>query len=329
KSYQELERRHNDVEDKREVRNPSVIIGCSSPINSKAYPYMSKKQWIAAFTKYDSNYKEDFHSSKGGIHELTSGFGNTIRENPSDMMMDILKTITNDPSIDINYVFPALEIFAETRKDLQQDLIELLKTAIARKQHKSLYYPIRIAAILSGSDSESPYLLALITINALNYEKKDIWLDKKENDLTTNINGLVTQAMSTNYGAAISALARIKDSAYENQIFETVESILTSGPPEARALLYYEIAKLTRVNIERTNNVFVSYLAKEEDVYVIASSLWSLKYLRKNGFNSIAPAYEKLIDSNLIGKNDANSLLLYYIGLIYIILKEQKSYCIN
>ncbi|AIM37563.1 hypothetical protein KO02_13350 [Sphingobacterium sp. ML3W] len=339
-SYHELERRHGDIEDKREVRNPSVMIGCSSPINSKAYPYMSKEQWIAAFRKYDSNYKEDFHSSKGGIHELTSGFKDTTRENPSEMMMDILKTITNDPSVDINYVFPALEVFAEARIDLQQDLIELLKIAISRKQHKSIYYPIRIASILMGSDSESPYLVALITINALNYDRKEIWLDKKENDVTTNINGLVTQAMNTNYGSAISALARIRDNAYENLIFETIESILTSGPPEARALLYYEIAKLTRINIQRTNDVFVSYLAKEEDVYVIASSLWSLQYLRKNGFNSIAPAYEKLIDSNLIGKNDADSLFKILYGsylyniegskeLLYKLIKNNQNAAIR
>ncbi|MCI0922526.1 AAA family ATPase [Sphingobacterium rhinopitheci] len=306
KSFQELERRHKNIEDKPNVRQISVTIGCTSPVNPKAYPYMSKEQWIAAFRKYNSSYIEDFGSNKGGIHELSSGFSNTIRENPSDMKMDILKAITNDPTININYVFTALQTLAEIRKDLRQDLIEILKTTIARKEHTNIYYPIKIAGILSGGDTENPYLITLLTVNALNYEKKGSW--QEDRDKTTDIHGLVTHAMNTYHGSAISALVRIKDNTYENLIFETVESILVSGPPDARALVYYYIAHLTRMNIDRTNKLFVNQIAKEDDIYVIASSLWSLQYLRKNGFKTISPAYEKLIVSNLIGKNDAESL---------------------
>lgn len=311
--FQELKRKHGDRKDKRKVRRPTAIIGIHSPINPTAYKHMSKEQWFAAFKKYDSTYKEGFGSSKGGMHELVSGFRYAIEENPSNEKLFILTEMVKDKNIDINYIFTALQALTEKRKDLYNELIELLKITVSRKQHTSHYYPIRIAGILIGAPTVNPYVLALLTGNSVNFDEKKDWMEQKERDITTGSHGLITKAMNTNYGAAISALISIKDKNCENVIFETIETILESGPPDARALIFHELAYLTNLNVDRTNEIFVKYLTKEEDIYVIASSLWSLQYLRKKGFNSIGKAYGKLIQSNLLGKHDADSLfnLLY------------------
>src|SRR5690606_14394283 len=95
---------------------------------------------------------------------------------------------------------------------------------------------------------------------------------------------------------------------------ETVESILSSGPADARAILYFRLAYLTHLDVEKTNEIFARYIVREEDIHVIASSLWSLQYLRKHGFTTISTAYERLIDSNLIGRDDARSLFIILYG---------------
>lgn len=314
KTLQELQRLYGNKKDKAKERNSLAMIGTHSPIPPSAYQRMSKKQWIAAFQKYDSNYKEDFFSSKGGLHELASGFKSSILENPSNEKLEILVDISNDRNIDTTYVFIALQGFAEKRKDLRDTLVEILKIAISREDHKDMYYPVQIASELIGSSIEHPYLFALLAGCSLNYNENDHWITSEKDDKTTRINGLVTSGLNTIYGAAIEAITQIKDPNYKNSIFDVIEKVLSSGPAKARALLYFRLAYLTHLDITKTNELFVKHIAKEEDVYVIASSLWSLQYLGKSGFTPISIPYEKLIESSLLGRDDARSLFIILYG---------------
>lgn len=340
KAMNELKRRHGDRTDKAKVRRPSVLIGCHSPIDSRAYQYMSKEQWISAFRKYDANREREFRSSRGGMHELASGFRDSILENPSNEKLEILKAIINDISIDITYVFHGIQAFAEKRKDIREVLTDLLKTAIARKEHKDLYYPVQIASKLIGHEIENPYLFAFLLIVSTDFNEKDYWIAEESNEKTSPTNGLVFSGLNKNYGVAIEAITHVKDPNYQDSVFDTIENILSSGPEDARAIIYSRLAYLMHLDIKKTNEIFAQYIAKEENIYVIASSLWSLQYLRKNGFGIIGSAYEKLIESNILGRDDAHSLFIILYGsylydiegakeLLYQFIKRHKQFTIR
>src|SRR5690606_34083670 len=145
--------------------------------------------------------------------------------------------------------------FAEKRKDLREELTELLKITISRKEHKNLYYPVQIASELVGNETENPYLFALLIGASMDYQETENWMIQKDEDRTTSINGLVTSGLNTIYGAAIEALTHIKDTYCQNSLFETVESILSSGPADARAILYFRLAYLTHLDVEKTNEI--------------------------------------------------------------------------
>src|SRR5690606_13078618 len=68
---------------------------------------------------------------------------------------------------------------------------------------------------------------------------------------------------------------------------------------------------LLHLDQKRAYELFTKHINLENDIYVIASSLWSLQYMRNNGLDILSQPYEKLINSNLIGKDD--SYLLFSI----------------
>src|SRR5690606_5858315 len=106
-------------------------------------------------------------------------------------------------------------------------------------------------------------------------------------------------------------LSIIQDSRYFDVVFSSVEAVLKKGPPESRSAVFFRFAYLLRLDTKRAYDLFVAYLSLEDDYYVIAASLWSLQYMRNHGLKALSLSYEKLIDSQLLGKEDSH--LLFFI----------------
>ncbi|TDS13115.1 ATP-binding protein [Sphingobacterium paludis] len=312
RSLQELERRFPDRKEKR--RSRSAMAGViHSPISAKAHQYMSNEQWLKAFRKYNDNPKrwgEDY--LKGGLDELVSSFYKVVQEDPSDYKLKLIEKVLEDGSINIKYAIYGLSAWTEKRSDSKEKTISLFKAILKRELGTETRLCVDIASHLIGDKDNDDELIRFLTDQALDFKnyKRTTFLDDRD-EKTTTINGLITAGINTTFGSAIRVLLHIKDDNYKDVIFNTVKNVLVLAPPEARAVVYWRFAYLLHLDQKRAYELFTEYINLENDIYIIASSLWSLQYMRNNGLDILSQPYEKLINSNLMGKDD--SYLLFSI----------------
>ncbi len=314
RALQELTRRFGNRKETR--RSRSVMAGVvRSPISADAHKYMTNKQWLKAFKKYNDNpwrRGEDF--LKGGLDELASTFHKVVQENPSDEKLELIESILADSSINIKYAIYGLWGWTEKRNDFKERTLPLFKTILREGYGSDITICIDIASHLIGDGNNDEELVKFLVDRALDFKnyKKKVFPDH-QNEKTTTINGLVTAGINTVFGSAGRALVHIQDNDYEDLIFDTIEEILILGPPEARAVLYWRFAYLTHLDKRKADELFVRNINLEDDIHVIAASLWSLQYMRNNGLDVLSKPYEKLINSNLMGKDDS----YYLFSILY------------
>lgn len=316
RNLQELKRRFGDRKEKR--RSRSAMAGVvHSPIKASAYQYMTNTQWLKAFKKYnDNNSRSGKDFLKGGLDELASTFRKTVQDNPSNQKLELIESILDDPSINIRYAIYGLSGWTEKRSDLKEKTIPLFKTILNDGDGSDLTIYIDIASNLICDSNNDEDIVKFLINKALNFEnhKRTIFLNHEE-EKTTSINGLVMAGINTVCGSAVRTLLFFKDPIYKDSIFNTLENILTSAPDEVRAIVYWQFAYLTHLDKERAYDVFTRNINLENNVYIIASSIWSLQYLRNiTGFELISKPYEKLIESRLLGQDDSYSLFLILYG---------------
>lgn len=332
RSLQELERKFSGRKDVS--RSRSVMAGVVySPIKASAYQHMTNSQWLKAFKKYNDNKSrsgKDF--LKGGLNELASTFRKIVLDNPSNQKLELIESILDDSSINRKYAIYGLWGWTEKREDLKEKTIQLFKTILRDCNGSDISTCVDIASNLVNDSDNEEYIVNFLIDQALDFEnhKRTIFSNHEE-EKTTSINGLVTAGINTACGSAIRTLLTFRDKAYEDLVFNTLEKILDLASDELRAVVYWQFAYLTHLDKDRAYHIFAKSLSSENNIYVIASSIWSLQYMRNiNGFEVLSDAYEKLIESRLLGKDDSyNLFLILYgsylhdqVGAEYLLLKH-------
>ncbi|MEJ5960757.1 ATP-binding protein [Pedobacter immunditicola] len=315
RQFQELARKFGSYHDKSSLG--LVMAGIvHSPLSNEAYSKMSVEQWLNSFRKYNDD-RDRFNPDllKGGIEEHSNAFQDVARKRPADLIFSIIERAMAEKDIKIIYPIKGLWGLAETKVD-QSRMISLFKRLLAvpegKKEVRNLLY---IAKLLVRNDQDDPELVDFLIEQSENYE--DLKEVREASSGETQIGGLVTRGINTIHGSAAQALLFIQDPAMEERVFAALEELLQSGPRETRAALYFRFAYLNHLNRHRAYELFRSSLVKESDVYVIASSLWSLQFMGNYDFSGLKPVYDKLVLADNLGSDDTHWLfsILYFFYL--------------
>lgn len=312
KLSQELQRKFPKF---KETYNSSKVLAgmVRRPINDTAYEKMTKTQWIGSFKKYGGQY-DPFQEDhlKGGLHEHSWAFRDHIKKQANADNVAIIEQSIGDNTINISY--PLLGIIGLTEISYDPVIVyHLFKkiTPYLSDVMKNDYY-LKILIYLIESHIDNDELINRLVDYALEWNgyKKIEFLDNKK----TSIDGLITKGLNTSYGTAASALLFINQKKYEEIVFTTINKILQNGPEEVKALILYRFAYLNKMNRERSFELFTKYLYYENNIYITASSIWSLQYMGNHDFNKLVPIFEKLIKNPLLGENDSKWLfsILYF-----------------
>lgn len=315
KLIQEGERRYPPVK-KYAPRGRATMAGfVRPPLPAIAYDKMSEEQWISSFRKYaggPDRFTEDY--LKGGLTEHSWSFKRNVVAIPEDVRSNIITTVIDDPTISISYAVLGLYGLVEAQTETTI-ILPLFKKLLSTRNYKTeLHLCISIAGYLIRRETYDQQIVSFLKENALdiNLCESNRNGDKKAE---TSINGLVGFGINTSHGAAADKLMHVAEKQYEQIIFETVEKILSIGPPESRAVILRKLAYLNRLDQERAFELFVSTLAKEDNPYVLASSMEAIQYMSNIDFLRLAPIYEKLIRITNLGNDDMQflaQLLLFY-----------------
>ncbi|WP_222166169.1 NACHT domain-containing protein [Edaphocola aurantiacus] len=312
KIVQEGDRRFPDFKEVK--RNYSGLAGVvRRPLPEVGYQKMSKDQWIASFRKYSGEhdrFAKDF--LKGGLHEHSWAFKDWAVKDPSQVKIEIIEMVMDNPDIHISYAILGLLGMVEAKVNPDKILPLFKRLLNTNKYQVELRLCITIAGYLVGEEKDEPQIVDFLIENALKLEDRPRITEKYE--AQTSINGLVTYAMNTTHGYAAEKLVYITDRQYEEIIFSTLDLILQNGPPESKAILLCRFAHLIHLNKDRAFNLFIATLDRETDVHVLASSIWSLRYMLNHDFARLSETYRKLISAPNLGKDDIRTLvdILYF-----------------
>lgn len=312
RQFQELARKFGHYEDKSSL-GPVLAGIVGSPLSAEAYSKMSAEQWLSSFRKYNGE-RDPFGNDylKGGIEEHSNAFQAAVKNKSADLMFSIIERAIADKNIKIIYPIKGLWGLAEAKAD-QSRLIPLCKQLLGHPEgRKEARYLLFIVRHLIGNDQDDPVLIDFLIEQSENYE--DLKEERRAISGETTIQGLVSRGINTIHGSAAQALLFIQDPAMENQVFAALEKALQTGPHETRAALYFKFAYLNHLNRDRAYALFRSALVKESDIYVIASSIWSLQYMGNYDFSGLKAVYEKLVQADNLGSDDAHWLfsILYF-----------------
>lgn len=317
RSLMELRRRFPEHKDVGKSRN--VMAGSTySPVPQMAYQFMSKNQWLTAFRKYNKE-RDNFNSRdflKGGVTELSSAFQNVVKENATTDKLEIINAIIDSADINIEYAVNAIWGWTESKANREALVLPFVKLLSRKDELKYQTTLTSIAGKLAGEDKISKAIVDFLAKKSLQFklsaetETESINSEEKE----TSINGLVTKAINTDYGSAAYYLPFIRERKYCEIVFQAIDKIMETGPSESRAAVLCHFAYLTTVDNDRTTNLFIKYLNAETDIYVVASSIQSLQYFRSKGLKIIDKPLRLLIESNLLGNDDAQYLFTILYG---------------
>jgi hypothetical protein len=309
--FRELDDKFRDSRYKDATRRRKILAGAvSSPISLENCAKMNAKSWLGAFRQYDREQErrgEDF--LKGSLRELASAFKSTVKSYPTKEKLSIISAVIDAKDLPLKYAVNGLWGWLEGGGDVSS-AIPLAKKMLGRVSGEDRRIFIGVMARLIGLDKEEPEFVNFLVEMALDFAKGNEKVYETAEDKTTSIRGLIQKAINTDYGEAVHALVRVKDQEFSDIVFGTMEHVFRKGPRESRAGALFEFAYLLNLNNDRAFELFLDALEKEEDIYVIASSIWSFQYMRNVGFEKLAPIFEKLIISGLLGDEDANMLFV-------------------
>lgn len=316
KRYQELVRRFNTF--KEEYQNKNVMAGVvRRPLSEAAYKNMGMKQWLNSFRKYNSgrdSIREDF--LKGGLWEHSWAFREYCKNFPGIDKAEIIRAAIADPMIHKSYPILGLVGLSEAHYDslIVHDIFMLCRSFMDDPENISHY--TRVAQYLLRDGIEDDSLIDFVISQALDWHGKKPF--SIEEGKETSIDGLVMKAINTTYGTAAESLLYIKNKKYEDLIFETIQQVLKDGPVESRAVVLYRYAYLNNLNRDRAFELFCNTLLSEGDMYVKASSIWSLQYLGNYNFERLHFVFSELVGSDLLGKTDSEWLFsILYFSYLY------------
>lgn len=312
RQLQELERRFGPYFDKS--NNGPVLAGVvRRPLPANAYSNMSVEQWLNSFRRYASDRDScggDF--LKGGIDEHSNAFRDAASKESAEKMFTIVEKALADKEINIIYPIKGLWGLVDAGAEHSR-AIAITKKILERSEGTSeiryiLYF---IEPLVSGEQTDSELVQFLITQSENYADLKD---DRDEITGETHVGGLITRGCNTVHGSAANTLLWVQDSQFEEPVFAILEHLLSTAPDETRAALYFRFAHLNNLNRDRAYDLFRSSLIKETNIYVIASSIWSLQYMGNVNFQGLRPVYEKLVVSDTLGNDDTNFLvsILYF-----------------
>lgn len=316
KSLLELQRRFPKAKDIRMKRN--LLAGSvHSPIPVDAHQFMKKKHWLSSFRKYDCDrdrWGEDF--LKGGITELSSAFGEVVKKDPSLEKLEIITAVINSNNIPITYAISGLYGWIQSNSNWDMILPTFTQILKNGKDYENTF-TLNVAGNLGKLEKTTPEIISYLVQTSLTY-KKDKVKGLKPGDKKTGINGLVTTAINTRYGAAANYLTTIGDSEFKDIIFKTIEEILKTGPAESRAAVYFHFYHLIRIDRDKAHKIFAETLNVESNPHVIASAIQSLQYFRSDGLKILDTPFRLLIESGLLGDEDSRFLfLVFYWSYLY------------
>jgi len=312
RQFQELERKFDNYNDKSNL-TPIMANIVGTPLSSNAYSKMTEDQWLSSFRKYNGDkdqFSEDY--LKGDIDEHSSAFKDAAGKGPAEQMFSIIERAITEKGVKIIYPIKGLWGLAESDADKYR-VIEIMKKLLVHPalKNEARYFLYFIKRLISGATAD-PVLIEFLIAQAKNYD--DIKNDREALSGQTQISGMVTRAINTTNGSAAQALLYVQDPAMEDQVFKALEKSLSTAPKETRAALYFRFAYLNHLNRQRAYELFRDSLVKETDIYIIASSIWSLQFMGNYDFSGLKPVYDKLIIADNLGNDDTHWLvsILYF-----------------
>lgn len=308
KIIQEGERRYPPTK-KYAPRGRPIMAGIvRPPLPAIAYQKMTEAQWIASFRKYTGEpdrFADDF--LKGGLREHSWSFKQYVATMPEEAKFNIIRTAIEDLTISISYAVLGLYGLVEAGEDAIKILPLFKKLLSTRNYESELNLCISIAGYLIRHNTHEQQIVSFLLQNAIDIKFDERNGSGKEKD-ETSINGLVGFGINTIHGAAVNKLMYVTDKQYKQEIFETIEKILSNGPPESKAIILRKLAYLNRLDKERAFELFVITLNKEDNPHILASSIESLQYMSNIDFLRLVPIYDKLIQITNLGNEDMRFL---------------------
>lgn len=314
--FLQLERKFGILK-KEENRSRKIMAGIvHSPIEFERCQRMNIKQWLKAFKRY-STERNPFEGDhlKGGLEELARAFKSTVIAEADSNKLIIITKALKDPDIPLRFVIYGLSGWADSGADIKL-IISIVKQLLEKDLgfDKSTFLHV-VTAIISREKEIDIEFVNYLVKEAITFQDgiKNAFEIPEGSEIS--IHGLVGKAINTDYGTATVALTKISDKRYSNLIFTTLKTIFDNGPRESRAAIFYRFAYLNNLDKAQSKLLYTHLLKKEKDLYVLATSIWSFQYMRSMCLNESLIAYEKLIDSELMGKDDCHSLFLSLYGL--------------
>lgn len=281
-----------------------------TPLAAGAYKKMNNSQWLASFKKYNGSVDRfDRHHLCGDIEEHSQAFKNMVKENPNSHMLELIRQAWTDPDVKPKYAVYGLWGWSESTAD-PREITPILKEIISTSNDPKLLRDcLYVAKQLVGTAKDEEYIVKFICEKAVDFKHEDPFLeDQSDEEKETSINGLITRGINTFDGSAAATLVHIQDPAHSDLVFSTIETVLEKGPKASRAAVYFQFAYLMNLDSERAFDIFLTALLREDDIYVIASAIWSIQYMRNHDFARLVPIFEKLVVSEKLGQEDSHSL---------------------
>ncbi|SHH92423.1 ATPase family associated with various cellular activities (AAA) [Flavobacterium sp. CF108] len=312
KKYLELQRKFGTVTEKRYSGN-LISSGIFPPISEERFAKMSHKNWIGSFKKYHKNAERSGNDSlKGGIYDHSRAFRDFCKTEPYALKIEIIKSALDDSKIDTDY--PLMGLMGLSESSCEPKIILPLFRQIMPETETEYYkdYAVQTAAALLKKGTYDTATLQFIVDAALDFKSiKTFTADPAKG---TSFDGIALKGRNNTFGTAISGLIHADRGELESIVFETLEKILEDGPDEAKACILYRFAYLNSLNKERAYALFNASLTREENIYVAASSIWSLQYMVSVNFTDLKPVFLKLIQAPELGVQDSQWLfsILYF-----------------
>ncbi|HQS04238.1 MAG TPA: hypothetical protein PLT16_01210 [Daejeonella sp.] len=302
---------------KEKLPSGSVMAGIvGTPLPAKAYKKMSNDQWLSSFKKYDgsvSRYESDY--LKGNIEEHTSAFKNAVKENPTWQKLELIKKAWHAPEVQPIYAVYGLWGWSESNADTH-DIVPLFKEIISSVTDEQLLRNcLYVGKNLVRNERDDESIVEFLCGIAMDFKNENPFFeDEEKEEQETSTGGLITKGINTINGSAAEALVHITDKRHSDLVFSTLETVLEKGPKATRSAVLFQFAYLMNVDKERAFGLFLTALLKENDIYVIASSLWSMQYMGNHDFGKLVPVYEKLVVSQKLGPDDSHWLFTILYG---------------
>ncbi|BFM45259.1 hypothetical protein CFS9_39000 [Flavobacterium sp. CFS9] len=305
---------------KETYRSRNLLAGVvHRPLSDTAYQRMSVKQWLKSFKKYNSQ-RDPFqgNSRKGGLYEHAGAFKDFTKKYPGADKAEIIEKVIQDGQINLEYALNGLKGLCEAEFDAEKIHHLFKKIFPFRQTFMDKYSFLDIAYYLLKSSIEDAQLLDYLILTAKTYEGK-----KTDNSkyAETSIGGLLTSGINTIYGRAAKNLIFLQIDKYEDLIFPAVEYMLQNGPDEQKAVIVHYFAYLNKINREKSFKIFIEHLQQEDNVYVLASAIWSMQYMSNHDFKKLIPIYRRLISCRSLGKEDSK-WLFSILFISYLLQKE-------